>query len=180
MRVVGGFQVCDVALLYLFFVHDFGARNILMILHCFCYSGFVQINVGALRGSQVCEFAILQCCFKDFAFSEGLKRSIVLILCSCCKCFVKLEFRAFGTLSRVLKQLKVEDFQVFDVALFYYSCLMISNHVIDFMLVWERSPIVSLNYSTVVLQACRENLSNNTLTVGLDFYRDWHAPVHRK
>ena len=32
---------------------------------------------------------------------------------------MKLNFKAFGRFSRVLKQIKIEDFQVFDFALFY-------------------------------------------------------------
>ena len=50
---------------------------------------------------------------------EGSTRSILLILYWFYKGFVKLNFRAFGGFSRVLKQIKVEDFQVFDFALFY-------------------------------------------------------------
>ena len=37
------------------------------------------------------------------------------------KCFLKLEFKPFGTCSRVLKLIKIQELHVFDVALFYYS-----------------------------------------------------------
>ena len=55
----------------------------------------------------------------DCGAAEGSTRSIVLILYGFYRGFVKLHFKTFGLFSRVLKQIKVEDFQVFDFALFY-------------------------------------------------------------
>ena len=58
---------------------------------------------------------------------------------------MKLKYKAFGWFSKILKHIKVEDSQVFDVALFYNGVLMVSNHVIDFILVVERFPTISFN-----------------------------------
>ena len=35
------------------------------------------------------------------------------------ECFIKLEFKAFGGFAKILKQIEVEDSQVFDFAAFY-------------------------------------------------------------
>ena len=51
--------------------------------------------------------------------AEGSTRSIVLNLYWFYTGFVKLKFKAFGGFSKALKQIKVKDFQVFGVALFY-------------------------------------------------------------
>ena len=69
---------------------------------------------------------------------------------------------------------------MFAIASFTVVVLMISSCVIDFILLWERIPIISFNYFTFVLQAFRENLLINTLTVGFEFYTNWPAPLHRK
>ena len=42
----------------------------------------------------------------------------------------------------------------------------------------KRIPIISFNYFILCLKAFDENMIN-TFTDKFDFYRNWHAPVHR-
>ena len=86
----------------------------------------------------------------------------------------------FGACSRVVKQMKVKDFQVFDFVMFSVSWLTTSNHVINFIFVLERFLIILFDYVISNLQAFRENLFVNLFTFGIQSHRNWHAPTHRK
>ena len=67
---------------------------------------------------------------------------------------------------------KVKDVEVFAVALFYLVCLMISSHVVDFILLLERFLIISFNCFILILQPFPDNYLINILTVGVDVYRN--------
>ena len=79
------------------------------------------MRVSSLR---VC-FVLLRF-VNDCGAEEESKRSILFILELFYKGLVKLTVKAFGLVSMVLKKIKVEDLQVFDFALFYCGCLMMS------------------------------------------------------
>ena len=83
-------------------------------------------GLGNLSQNRIRKFAMLIYFTTFFVISMsrlGSTQDLISILYKFYKCLVKLYFKAFRRLSKVLKQIKFKDFQVFDSVLFSYCCL---------------------------------------------------------
>ena len=126
VRVCGGLPVFDFRLFYTVFLMisvNVTFHRLYIDFICRFRENWLGSwwRVSSLRFSFVLLWFVNDC-----GAVEGSTRSILLICLFFYKGFVKLNFKAFGWFSRVLKQIKVEDFQVSDFVLFYFGLLMIA------------------------------------------------------